>query len=46
LGAKVKWTAHTGEIPDECVELDKSQLPNVFKTLEISGDVAHWFYFW
>ena len=37
LRAKVNWIAHTGEIPDGCVELDKSQLPSVFKTLDISG---------
>ena len=37
LNSKVKWVAHTGEIPEGCVELDKSQLPSVFKTLEISG---------
>lgn len=36
LGSKVNWVAHTGEIPDGCVELDKSKLPNVFKSLEIA----------
>lgn len=37
LHAKVQWVAHTGEIPDGCTELDKLQLPNIFKSLEIKG---------
>lgn len=36
LGAKVNWIAHTGEIPDGCTELDKSQLPKIFKDLIIT----------
>jgi hypothetical protein len=36
LRAKVNWIAHTGEIPDGCVELDKSKLPSIFKSLEIT----------
>jgi hypothetical protein len=36
LNAKVNWTAHTGEIPDGCIELEPSMLPPVFKSLEIT----------
>lgn len=37
VDAKVNWVAHTGEIPDGCVELDKSELPTIIKNLEITG---------
>jgi hypothetical protein len=40
LNAKVQWTAHTGEIPAGCVELDKSQLPAAIHSLEISDPGA------
>jgi hypothetical protein len=36
LNVKVIWTAHTGVIPKGCTELDKSKLPSVVKSLEIS----------
>jgi hypothetical protein len=36
LNAKVLWTAHTGVIPKGCTELDKSKLPPVIQSLEIS----------
>jgi hypothetical protein len=36
LNAKVIWAAHTGTIPQGCMELDKSKLPSVIKSLEIS----------
>lgn len=37
LDAKVKWVAHTGVVPDGTEELDKSKLPPVFKSLDITG---------
>jgi hypothetical protein len=40
LNAKVLWTAHTGIIPKGCTELDKSKLPPVIQSLEISGSGA------
>jgi hypothetical protein len=36
LNSTVNWVAHTGEIPDGCIELDKSKLPSIFKSLEIT----------
>jgi len=36
LNAKVLWTAHTGVIPKGCTKLDKSKLPPVIQSLEIS----------
>ncbi|MDR3266501.1 MAG: beta-galactosidase, partial [Tannerella sp.] len=40
LNARVLWTAHTGTIPKGCTELDKSKLPPVIQSLEISGSGA------
>ena len=40
LHAKMIWVAHTGEIPDGCTPLDKSKLPNVFKSLDINGNAV------
>ncbi|MDR1518009.1 MAG: hypothetical protein LBS52_07960 [Dysgonamonadaceae bacterium] len=40
LNAKVQWTAHTGNIPRGCKELDKSLLPTEIKSLDISGSGA------
>lgn len=37
VDARVNWVAHTGEIPNGCVELDKSKLPGIIKGLEITG---------
>jgi hypothetical protein len=37
LNATVEWTAHTGEIPAGCTELDVSKLPSVFRSLNIAG---------
>lgn len=37
LNATVEWTAHTGEIPAGCTALDKSKLPPVFRSLNITG---------
>ena len=37
LNAKMVWVKHTGEIPWGCTELDKSNLPAVFSSLEITG---------
>ena len=37
LNAKMVWVMHTGEIPMACTRLDKTKLPNVFKSLDIAG---------
>lgn len=37
LNSKNIWVAHTGVVPDGCVELDYSKLPSVFDSLEITG---------
>ncbi|MDR3232209.1 MAG: hypothetical protein LBT46_00830 [Planctomycetaceae bacterium] len=36
LNSRTVWTAHTGTIPRGCTELDKSKLPPVIQSLEIS----------
>jgi hypothetical protein len=36
LDSRMIWTAHTGTIPTGCSELDKSKLPPVIQSLEIS----------
>jgi hypothetical protein len=40
LNSRTVWTAHTGIIPQGCTELDKSKLPPVIQSLEISGSGA------
>ncbi|GHV65680.1 hypothetical protein FACS1894199_07020 [Bacteroidia bacterium] len=37
LNAEMIWAAHTGEIPAGCTELDRSKLPSVFQSLDITG---------
>jgi hypothetical protein len=37
LNAQVAWTAHTGTIPAGCVALDKTKLPNLIESLDITG---------
>lgn len=37
LNAEMLWTAHTGEIPFGCRELNQSDLPDVFTSLNITG---------
>ncbi|GHT22011.1 hypothetical protein AGMMS4957_11690 [Bacteroidia bacterium] len=36
LGSKMVWTAHTATVPRGCKEFNKSQLPAVFKDVEVS----------
>ncbi|GHT22015.1 hypothetical protein AGMMS4957_11700 [Bacteroidia bacterium] len=36
LGSKMVWVAHTATVPRGCKEFNKSQLPAVFKDVEVS----------
>jgi hypothetical protein len=37
IGSTVLWTAHTGDIPQGCKSLERSQLPEEVSSLNISG---------